>query len=196
MKEVTSPAKYPLNSPKGAAAAATETAGTKYPPTSPAPSKSQPPSVFTFTPQNQSTPTRNHTHNTASTHAAYHAQKPTYSNSIAGASAHFETPHQVSAVSAEKQSHTDPNLQLNYKAKVYLTESQREAYGGNILTRMPSIDGSKIKFLVGGDRDGRSRPGSYSSDSLPRGMTYHRRQDVQREKDMVQLDTELGCSQC
>ena len=198
MKEVTGPVKYPLNSPKGAAAAA-GTVGTKCIPASPPPpSKSHPPSVFTFTPPNQSTPTKNHTHNSTHVHAAYHAQKPTYSNSIAGASAHSETPHhQVSAASAEKQSHTDPNFQKDYKAKVYLTESQKEAYGGNILTRLPSIDGSKSKFFVG-DGGRSSRPGSYSSDSLPRGIMHHKRQDLQRGHgmDMVHLDTELGCSQC
>ncbi len=83
----------------------------------------------------------------------------------------------------------DPNVKLNYNAKVYLTNSERAAYGRNILARQPSVDGSKMKYIVG-DRSRRTSNSSYASDSLPRA-TYHRRHDA------VQLaDSEMGCSQC
>ena len=100
-------------------------------------------------------------------------------------------------MSTEKPENTDPNMQLNYKARVYLTSEEKRAYGRNILARMPSIDGSKAKYLVGAAETGGGRVHSsaslYNGGSLQRGLGvpgYPRRQEI------VQLDSELGCSQC
>lgn len=193
--------KIPPSSPEGAAAAASSSSSCEDPAPekklatpSPPPTKldeESPPtscssgyksqgSIFTFHP--------------SSVHAISLDSTPklsgSYSRSVSGASAHSDSPLQVSS---ERPANADPNFQLNYKARVYLTHEQKRAYGRNILARMPSVDGSKTKYLVGsggeggGGLGGRASSSSlYSSDSLPRG----------RKHDVLQMDAELGSSQC
>lgn len=177
LKEPQTPVKYPLSIPEAEAASKKLATPTPPPEFSSPPGKSQP-SVFTFTPSSIH----------MSPHASSTPKCPQYGSSVAGASAYSSSDSSYQDP-GENPSQTDPNLKLNYKARVYLTNSQRQAYGRNILARMPSIDGSKSKYIV--EHPGRvSSVSMYASDSLPRASYQHRRQD------MVQLDTELGCSQC
>lgn len=184
LKEPQTPVKYPMT-PEEEAAAAKKCVATPPPEFSLPPSKSQP-SVFTFTPSS------------VPPHSCSTPKSPPYCSSVAGASSSSDGSYQEpGGGGGDKLSHTDPNVQLNYKARVYLTNSQREAYGRNILARMPSIDGSKSKYTGIVELPGRVSSSTmvagspmYAGDSLPRQVGYHRRQDI------VQLDTELGCSQC
>lgn len=188
LKEPQTPVKYPqppVKYPMPPEGTPKKCVATPTPPPefSPPPSKSQP-SVFTFSHSSVHTPP----------HSCPHPKSPLYCGSITGgsaSSASSDSSYQELGGGGGKSAHKNPNLQLNYKARVYLTNSQRENYGPNILARMPSIDGSKSKYTGIVEMPGRvSSSGSYASDSMPRRTTYHRQQD------RVQLDTELGCSQC
>lgn len=153
-------------------------------------------SIFTFHPSSI------HTTNTSSLSSSSSSSSSTtppppgksvsYSRSMSGASAYSETG--TLRVSTEKPAHSDPNFLLNYKAKVNVTDEQKKVYGRNILSRQPSVDGSKTKYYLGdggGSRNSTTSSG-YESGSLPRSAyRYHA-----PRRDVVQLDAELGCSQC
>lgn len=69
---------------------------------------------------------------------------------------HAAEPSADSNLSIGTRRGTDPNLKSNYRQNVHLTNQQRQNYGRNILSRYPSIDGSKSKYIPGSDgSDGR-----------------------------------------
>jgi hypothetical protein len=176
LKEPQTPVKCPATLEEGGV--------TKMCTTSPSPPSE--PSVFTFA-SNGHMP-----HHMPAQHTP---KSPQYCGSVAGASASSASSDGSYHESGGGDKQTDPNIQLNYKARVYLTNSQRETYGKNMLTRMPSIDGSKSKYTGIVDRVSSC---TTFADSLPHQHHSARQHHAahQRRKDVVELDSELCSSQC
>lgn len=85
------------------------------------------------------------------------------------------------------QKRVDPNLKKTYRQKIHITNQQRQSYGKNILARYPSIDGSKSKYLPNASTKNTTRQILHV---LPKPS--HKR----TSKEVLELDAELGSSQC
>lgn len=78
----------------------------------------------------------------------------------------------------DKQSHTDPKLQLNYK-----TSQDEASYGKNILTRIPSINGNYTGPGFPACQVHDTTVPMYTSDTLSWRVTYHRQ--LQQDTEML-----------
>ena len=89
---------------------------------------------------------------------------------------------------------TDPSIKLNSRENMHPTNQQRHNYGQNILTRCPSIDDSKTKYISTSERDTRRPTQKQQPPAIrPRTTSMHR----EWKKGILKLeDVDGGSSQC